>query len=279
MAMTDPPTHVSPPPPPKLKSVRAHLPRAASLRTITALILREMAATYGRSPGGYVWAVLEPAAGLALLVAVFSLGFRSPPLGSNFAIFYASGLLPFLAFTSTSAKVQQAINYSRQLLSYPRVTFLDALIARFVLNLLTQAVVNTIIFTIILSMADTRTILDLPRLLNAFGMAAAIGFGVGVVNCLLISRHPVWGTVWSVIMRPLLLVSGVIILHESVPEPYSDWLAWNPVLHAVGEARRAIYYSYTGDYVSPLYAYGFALTCTALGLLFLRSYHRDLMER
>ncbi|MEL6475009.1 MAG: sugar ABC transporter permease, partial [Pseudomonadota bacterium] len=32
--------------------------RFASLRSIIALMLREMATSYGRSPGGYLWAVL-----------------------------------------------------------------------------------------------------------------------------------------------------------------------------------------------------------------------------
>ena len=34
--------------------------RFASFRAIGALILREMATSYGRSPGGYIWAILEP---------------------------------------------------------------------------------------------------------------------------------------------------------------------------------------------------------------------------
>jgi ABC-type polysaccharide/polyol phosphate export systems, permease component len=58
----------------------------ASFRAIMALILREIATTYGRSPGGYVWAVLEPAAGIALLTLIFSAGFRSPPLGTVFSL-------------------------------------------------------------------------------------------------------------------------------------------------------------------------------------------------
>ena len=44
--------------------------RFASLRAIAALVLREMSTTNGRSPGGYLWAILEPAAGIALLTIV-----------------------------------------------------------------------------------------------------------------------------------------------------------------------------------------------------------------
>ena len=57
------------------------------VRTILALILREMSTTYGRSAGGYIWAVLEPAAGIALLAFAFSLALRAPSLGTNFALF------------------------------------------------------------------------------------------------------------------------------------------------------------------------------------------------
>ena len=277
--MTTHPDPDQPPAPPALRPVKAHLPRAASLRTIAALILREMAATYGRSPGGYVWAVLEPALGLALLVLIFSAGFRTPPLGTNFAIFYASGLLPFYMFTMTSMKVQQAINYSKQLLSYPRVTFMDALLARFILSVLTQMVVGMLLFTFILALFDTRTVLRIGPLLNAYAMAAALGFGVGALNCVLVSRHAIWNTVWSVITRPLLLISGVIFLHDRIPEPYRGWLEWNPLVHVVGEARRAFYYSYVGAYVDPVFTYGVALSCAMAGLLMLRSYYRDLMER
>ncbi len=102
----------------------------ATPRAIGALILREISTTYGRSPGGYIWAVLEPAAGIALLTLVFSIGFRTPPLGASFALYYAAGILPLMMFTELSGKLAQTIQFSRALLVYPRVTFLDALIAR-----------------------------------------------------------------------------------------------------------------------------------------------------
>lgn len=273
---TDPDTL---PPPQPIGRPQDHIPRLASMRTISALILREMSSTYGRSPGGYAWAVLEPALALALMVAIFSIGFRTPPLGTNFPIFYASGLLPFGMFIAVSGKVQQSINYSRQLLAYPRVTFIDAVAARFILAVLTQGMVSLIIFTAILSLANTRTILDLPVLLNAFAMAAALGLGFGLMNCVLISRAAIWQTVWSVITRPLVLISGVIFLHDIVPLPYRHWLEWNPLTHPVGEARRAFYYSYEGEYIAYLYTYGLALGTGAAGLLLLRSYYRDLLER
>ena len=144
--------------PGRLRSVHRQVPRAATLRTVFALILREMSTTYGRSPGGYLWAVAEPAVGIALMVWLFSIGFRSPPLGSNFAIFYATGLLPFFFFLMIANKVQTAIQFSKQLLAYPRVTFMDALLARFGLAVLTNAMVSYLLFLMILGLNNLERV-------------------------------------------------------------------------------------------------------------------------
>ena len=72
--------------------------RFSTLRTVLALMLREMSTTYGRSPGGYLWAILEPAGGIAMMSVAFGLVLRSPSLGTNFPIFYATGYLPFMMY-------------------------------------------------------------------------------------------------------------------------------------------------------------------------------------
>ena len=55
--------------------------RTGTVQTVIALMLREMSATYGRSSLGYLWAILEPVAGIFLLTFVFSLAFcRSWPI-------------------------------------------------------------------------------------------------------------------------------------------------------------------------------------------------------
>src|SRR5690606_15198503 len=93
-----------------------HGPRFRMVRTVTALMLREIATTYGRSVGGYIWAILEPVLGVALLSVLFSLALRSPGLGSNFPLFYATGFLPFAMFHDLSSKTAAAIRFSRPFL-------------------------------------------------------------------------------------------------------------------------------------------------------------------
>lgn len=266
-------TRSTPALPPVLKPV-AKTRRFTAPRAIAALVLREMASTYGRTPLGYLWAVLEPVAGIALLTIVFSLGFRSPPLGTNFPIFYASGLVPFLLYMDISNKVMESLRYSRQLLVYPRVTFMDALLARFLLNLLTQLLVAYILFTGIVFFFDTRTAPDLPAIGLGLLMAASLALGVGTLNCLLTGLMPAWQRVWAIMNRPLFLISCIFFLFEAVPEPFRSILWYNPLVHVVGQTRSGFYPYYDAPYVSPSYVFCIALVCLLFGLVFLRRYVR-----
>ncbi|MDJ0823602.1 MAG: sugar ABC transporter permease, partial [Paracoccaceae bacterium] len=48
-------------PPPTLPPRPAYRRRRfATARAVMALMLREMSTSFGRSPGGYLWAILEP---------------------------------------------------------------------------------------------------------------------------------------------------------------------------------------------------------------------------
>lgn len=242
----------------------------ASLRCIIALMLREMATTYGRSVGGYFWVLLEPIAGIALLTFAFSFVFHKPPLGPSFELFYATGMLPFLMFTSICNKVSGAITFSRPLLLYPAVTHVDALLARFLVSLITSLVVFIFVISGILALYDTRAILDLQSIALSLLMAAGFGLCLGSMNAYLFLQIPVWQVFWSIISRPLFLVSGVMFTYDHLPHDLKSYLWWNPLTHVVGMMRKGFYPSYIGDYISPAFVFGLSLALLAAGLMMLR---------
>jgi len=280
---SDPPPSELPAPPPQRAPQRPPDQRTrrsfASLRTIMALVLREMSTTYGSSPGGYIWAILEPVASIALLTAVFSLGFRSPSIGINFPIFYATGMLPFLLYNDLTGKIATSLLFSKPLLAYPAVTFIDAIIGRFLVNMLTQLMVAYVVFVGILMIFETRTAPDIPVIAQAFAMAAILALGVGTMNSFLFTRFPVWQRIWSVLNRPMFIVSCIFFIFETVPQPYRDVLWYNPLVHIVGLMRRGFYPSYDAVYVSPVYVLGLGMGLLVAGLFLLRRYHRDLLYR
>ena len=247
-------------------------------RAIGALMIREVATSYGRTPGGYLWAVLEPLAAVVLLAAIFSIAFESPPLGRDFALFYASGYLPFAVYSDLSHKIGVALRYSRPLMAYPAVTWLDALLARFVLNTLTHALVWAIVLAGLLTLADQRPA-DPLLAFTALALAAGLGLGLGVLNAFLFERWPIWERVWSILNRPAFLLFGVLFLPEALPPPYRDWLWLNPLTHVITTMRAGLYQGYAPAGWTPLYPIAVAAIPLALGLLMLRRDARDLIWR
>ena len=49
-------------------------------------------------------------------------------------------------------------------------------------------------------------------------------------------------------------------------------------MHVTGEMRGAFFVSYEASYVSPLYVFLTSLVLFVVGLLFLRRYHRDILN-
>ena len=269
----------TPPSAPALPPADSGRRRFATPRTIAALILREMSTRYGRTPGGYLWGIIEPLAAIIVLSLGFSLVMRTPSLGTSFLLFYATGFLPFNLYQVLSNTISKAINFSKPLLKYPAVTWVDAVLARFFLNGLTGILIAILLLTGILAVIDSRTILDFPVIVTAMAMALALGLGVGVLNCALSGLFPIWDVAWSVITRPLFLASGIIFLYDTMPPLARDVLWFNPLIHIVGQMRSGFYPTYAAAYVSPVYVMSVSLICMAMGLILLGRYHRDILNQ
>lgn len=260
-------------PPPALRPA----PPAAG-RAILAVMLREIGGSYGRVPGGYVWALVQPVAGVLLLVALFSAFLRSPPLGESFALFYATGFLPFLLFSELSTALGPAIRQARPLLAYPGLVPLHVLSARAALVLLTQTGAGAGVMAGIALWEGGLPPPDLPRLLAAWAMAAMLGLGLGVLSCLLGILAPVWERVWPILARPLLLVSGVLFLREDLPSPWAEAMLWNPLVHVTAEARAAFHPVYEAGWTQPLVVLLLGLALLVPGLAGLIGQRGRLLE-
>lgn len=270
------------------KEVMSRLPNTAlripsvavsSFRAISALMLREMSTRYGRTPGGYIWAILEPLGMIIILSFAFALLARVPALGTSFLLFKATGFLVLQIFTVLGGQIGSALSFSKPLLRYPRVTWGDALLARFILNVLVVFTVTALILTGIVIFEGLNPILRWGAILGAMGLTAALGLGVGCLNCFLFMRFPVWKQVWAIATRPLFLISGVIILYDDMPQIAQSVLWYNPILHLTGLMRMAFYPMYRPDYISVVFVGICILIPMALGLLLLHRYHRELLNR
>lgn len=209
---------------------------------------------------------------------VFSAIMRVPPLGTNFPLFYLSGMLPFGIYTEMMRKSSTAVRFSRALLGFPSVTPLDAIFARFLLNYFVNIIVFVILAALIIWMYDLKVHIDFVRACQSLLVAGALGLGFGCMNTVLFMASSTYETVWNLLSRPLMIGSGVLILISTIPQPYQDYLWWNPVAHPVAMMHEAFYPSFQAPEVSVVYPMFLALGAFTIGMITLRRYIRDAMD-
>lgn len=248
------------------------------LRVLFALIVREMGTRFGRSSGGYLWAIAEPLGGIALLTIAFSFALRTPPLGDNFALFYATGIIPFFLFGNVSRSVSMAIASNQGLLRYPVVRPLDAVLAKFITDVLTMFVVGLLLYAGIIFWFALPVHLDPAAAFNGFLLMGLLGLGIGTLNCVLFGFFPTWKNVWNVLTKPLFIMSGMFYTFESLPTQVQAIMWYNPLIHAVGLSRAGFYAGYDPHYVSPLYVLAIAGSTFVLGAYLLRRHASALLE-
>ena len=280
LAATDPATDTTPILPalePAGHGSGEHKRSFATARVIMALMLREMTTKYGQSPGGYIWAILEPVGMIIVLAFGFGLMMRSPSLGSSFIVFYASGYLPFNQYRTLEKVITKAIPFSRGLLRYPAVTWLDAILARFLLNMLTNVLNSILIMWGAIYFTSGNMIVELAPIVEAMMLAAFLALGLGTLNALLMGVWSLWSPIYKIITRPLLRASAVLYLLDDLPTPVMNILWYNPLVHLTGLMRTGIFISYNPQYISVPYVVLVAMVSLAVGLLFLRVHALDVV--
>lgn len=260
----------------------AQQPRARrfrTLRVIVALIMRETGSRETRTSLGFLWTLIEPIFAVILLATAFSIIQRTPRLGTNFQLYYVTGVLPFHIFSHVAGRVATSIRFSANLLGFPSVTVVDILFSRFLLNVFT----NTLVFLIaawgVVAWYGLRVDPDPYGVALSIAMAAALGLGLGTMNSVLFLWSSAYETVWSVCMRPMTLLAGVMFPITDLPSYFFDYLKWLPMAHLVAEMRRAFYPSVDVSFVSPGYVFAISGAAFVIGMLGLHRFVFDFLER
>lgn len=249
-----------------MRDMSIHRLLVLQVRVIGALVLRETRATFGTSQIGYLWAIITPAAGVGVLVGIFSVIGRQPPFGASLALFFATGILTLEFFNKLSNTLMNTFDANKALLTYPLIKETDALFARLILISATYLLIMLLFFSglILFGLAELPTYPD--RLLQAFVATALLGFGFGTLNAVVTSLWVSWAHIEKVLTRPLFFISGIFYVPSLLPPEATAILKWNPILHLVEWFRSGYYPNYDSTILDPKYPLGIAMILILLGL-------------
>jgi capsular polysaccharide transport system permease protein len=248
-------------------------------RVIHALIIRETRTRFGDSKLGYGWALLEPIAHILMLSLVFAVMMRGrPPIGEEFFIFYYTGIIPYHMFVHTSSSMTYAIASNGSLLQLPLVGTFDVLMARGLLELLTDTLVAVVLLAGFGALGLGALPQDFAGVSTSLLVVWLLGCGCGFLNAVINAFAKSWDKIWAQLTRLLYFCSGIFYVPGMMPEWIRDILAWNPVLHAVDWFRSSFFREYEPHWLDRSYLLTFAVVTLLAGLGLERGLQRRLYE-
>lgn len=246
------------------------------LHVVYAVLLRETKTRFGSHRLGYLWAIVHPLLWIGMFALLYRAVGRALPPGTSQIAFLATGIVPFTLFRETASRCMSAIDGNRGLLFYPLVRPLDLVIARVVLEFVTQLIVLTLLLCASAFIDDTLQVHDLLRTLSGLVLAAGLGASLGLVCCGLSVYSRVVEQLFPAVVRPLFWVSAVFHPVASMPTGIRELLLLNPVTHVVEMVRDGWFPGYAAQHVDVWYVAIWVLVLSFFGLTLERTARRHL---
>ncbi|WP_430459493.1 ABC transporter permease [Thalassolituus sp. LLYu03] len=246
--------------------------------TVFALMIRELRTRFGASRLGYFWAIAEPALQTSVMVVVFSALGRNTLSDVPVALFMLTGILPYKLFSKLLTQLGAAVQSNRGLLSYRQVVPFDPFLTRLIIELATFLIVYFILIAVLAWLGMSALPNDFLHMIVATLLLILCAFGFGMILCVVQLYWEDVTKLVTIVMTPMMFVSGVFYSASMVPEQYWYLLTWNPIFHAVELSRDAYFSSYVTPIGSWLYLAVCALVCMAGGVIAFRLNRQRFVE-
>ncbi|MEA5104868.1 ABC transporter permease [Pantoea sp. S18] len=239
--------------------------------TVKALFFRELRTRFGKFRLGYLWAIIEPAAHLLVLLSIFSFIMHRTMRDISFPVFLLNGIILYLIFSSIVNRSIGAIDANKGLFNYRPVKPIDTVLSRAFLESVIYLTVYVLLMGCIWAAGENFVLLNMLQLALSWGLMILFSCSIGIIVMTIGSIFTETHKILPILLKPLYFISGVMFPLQSIPEKYWPFLLWNPILHAVELSREAIIPGYVSVGVSLDYL-AIATLCTIfIGLTIYRT--------
>ena len=244
-----------------------------------ALFLREALDRFFGSRVGWAWLIVEPALHMGFIYIAFTVIRQRNLGGIDSGMWVILGMLAFFLFRRTGVQALHALDCNRVFFAFRQVRPFDVTFARASVEAFSMFLVSCFILAVA-GLLGREVVPDnfLYVLLASAGLWL-FGLGYGMVTSVCMRLVQESGHIFQIIMMPMYLISGIMLPITVIPQPYRDWLLWNPILHGVELVRIGFFSHYHTVDVSFGYLYLWALISIALGLLLYRGLETRLVAQ
>ncbi|RMB25761.1 capsular polysaccharide transport system permease protein [Sphingomonas sp. PP-F2F-G114-C0414] len=243
---------------------------SVQMRVIGAILMRELHTRYGRENIGYLWLFGEPLM-LGSVIALMHSGQASHDGEISPIALTVCGYTIFIMFRGIVNRAEGALHGNAPLLYHRMVTVFDISFARAIL----EAAGTFMAFTVLLGLIIPMGYASLPvrPLSLLLGVLYVFLFSFGIANIIIGGTYENRTLerlvhLFTYFMIPL---SGAFYQVIWVPQPYRDYLLYNPFPQIFELVRYGQFESATLEYVNYTYINAWILGLNLVGLLMIRA--------
>jgi capsular polysaccharide transport system permease protein len=240
----------------------------AQWRVIQALMLHDIRSRMGGNAFGFlIMGVVWPLSHILLLIIINAALGRAAPYGDSSALWFATGVVPFMAFQYMARFISLGIVLNRALFSFPVVKVTDIVLARAIIEVLNAGMVVLIVCIVFVAFNISFMPEDIVQACLALLSMMLLGVGVGVINAVISAMYPVWVTGFALLQFVFWAASGILFIPDSLPDFVRYPLSFFPPLQGVEWMRSAYFEGYGSAILDKNYLLSFALITLFLGLM------------
>jgi lipopolysaccharide transport system permease protein len=251
---------------------------------IRVFVKRDITAIYKQTLLGPIWFFLQPVLTTALYVVIFSRIGKFGTIGLPPALFYLSGLVPWLYFSECITRTSGFLRDNQAIFSkvyFPRMVIPISLVVTNLVKMAIHLVLFLLLYTYYLLtapglFAPGNTLILLPVIVMLF---ALFGLGLGLTISALTTKYKDLVHLVSFGVQLLMFLTPVIYPLESLQGSWMyDLVSFNPVTGLVESFRHGFFGNSTFNFSIVLYDTVFIFLTLGLGVLLFNRVERDFVD-
>lgn len=249
------------------------------LAAIHALLMRELQTRFGGYRLGYLWAPLEVFLQVIMYLIIFGAVMVRILPGMDYMLFLVAGLIPYTMFDKISNRALGAVEANRGLLMYRSVRHIDVIIARSLLEFIIYFLSFWLLFFGVVYFKDLSvSFANLDVVLSCWLMLFLFGVGIALIMMVIGHYAGEITKIIGIIFTVLYLLSGVMYSVHIVPQPYLDYLLYNPIIHNLEAMRHAFSPTYPAYHIDMSYFIKWMVAVDFIGLLLYKAFENDFIR-
>lgn len=252
-----------------------HVPRGKTRRffalvgVIYHTIVHNLRSGHRNAVVGLLFAMMKGLTLVAVFFVMFTLiGIRSSPVRGDFLLYIMSGVFLFMTHISAVSAVQGGGSVTPSVMQHPPMNAIVKIVAAALATLYQQMLTIVIVLTVY-HIVITPITIDQPG--GALCMFLLAWFSGCVVGLLFLALQPwlpnVTGIISQLYRRLNMIASGKMFLANSLPASMLPFFEWNPLFHAIDQARGFIFLHYNPFQTSLMYPVYLSLVIMVIGLM------------